>query len=127
MVKYFPDLDLGYVQIHDGIPFYVPGDDKDGYTSKTDIYIRDGHYKPDSVIGLSLLGHELTHTRQYQQYCDIPFKLTYAGQAISNFGYGPDIPLEKEAYDNGRDILNDLNARRNNNEIPCGCEQTLTP
>ena len=123
---YFPDLDLDSINIHSGIPWYVPID-ADGYTDGTDIYIKPGQYKPNSIDGQGLVGHELTHTRQYQQNGNWPFKLRYLWDSAKNLGYGPEVPFEKEAYDNGKSIRGDLGTRNAQGERPCGCQGALTP
>jgi len=60
---YFPELDLNRVEIHIGLPWYVP-DTKTAFTRSLDIYIKEGKYDPCSIKGLALIAHELVHVRQ---------------------------------------------------------------
>ena len=75
---YFPDFDLDRVRIREGIPWYVLMD-ADGYTDRQTIYLKPEHYDPETVSGLSLLAHEVTHCRQYHAHGTWRFRAKYLG------------------------------------------------
>jgi RHS repeat-associated protein len=125
--KYFPDIDLDGINVHMGLPWYLPNPDNyAAHTgSRTDIYFNEKYYDPNSISTVGTAGHELTHVRQWRENGTLSFIPRYTWDLIKNGGYGPDIPFEKEAYDNGSNIRRDLEERNRNGERPCGCEGGL--
>lgn len=63
---YFEGFDLSQIRVHNGIPGYVVGEPA-AYTSKNDIYFAEGFYDPNTARGISLIGHDALHSRQYQE------------------------------------------------------------
>lgn len=72
--RWFPDLDLDAIRVHNGIPWYVPNRNRDtgeqniAYTEGNNLYFDTGYYDPSTASGLALLAHELTHVRQQSRY-----------------------------------------------------------
>lgn len=110
-----------------GLPWYIQQDFSAHTGSRADIYFAEKYYDPNSIETLGTTGHELTHVRQWRQNGTPSFFFRYGWDMLKNGGYGRDIPFEKEAYDNGEQIRNDLRIRNNNGERPCGCEGGLRP
>ncbi len=73
----FPGLDLEAIRIHEGLPWYVPRAAA-AYTDYYHLYFAPGRYDPYSVAGLALLGHELTHSLQYQTWGRWRFRAAYS-------------------------------------------------
>ena len=86
---YFPGIDLNHVDIHEGVPSYVIGNPR-AYTEGNDIYFRPGEYDPHSLRGLTLIGHELTHVKQYAQLGRRRFQRLYGTEyfQLRNLGLG---------------------------------------
>ncbi len=125
--KYFPDLDLSGINVHTGLPPYILYDFSGHTNSPKDIYLAEKYYHPNTIGTLGTIGHELTHVRQFNQHGTVQFLLRYGWQFARNGGYSEDIPFEREAYENGRKIKDDLEKRNANGERPCGCEGGLQP
>ena len=73
---------------------------------------------PDTIEGISLIGHETVHTTQYDQYGAIGLARRYkaANDANLKAGMTPynayrNNPYEVAGWDMGAKILNDLNAK----------------
>jgi hypothetical protein len=77
LAPYFPGLDLEAIRIHEGIPWYVPKAAV-AYTDCYQLYFAPSCYDPYSVAGLALLGHELTHSLQYQTWGKWRFRASYS-------------------------------------------------
>ncbi|MFN0123009.1 MAG: DUF4157 domain-containing protein [Blastocatellia bacterium] len=75
---YFPELNLARVRVRHGIPWYVLMD-ADAYTDRQTIFFREGRFDPESLAGLSLIAHELTHCWQYDQLGTWRFRRRYVG------------------------------------------------
>jgi hypothetical protein len=111
---YFEGFDLTQIRVHNGIPGYVVGEPA-AYTSKNDIYFAEGFYDPNTARGISLIGHEALHSRQYQELGTFRFRARYlgeyAGGRLSGLShekaYG-NISLEREAFTLQRRIRFDL-------------------
>ena len=114
LTPHFPDQDLSKVVIHLSIPWYVrkfaritPA----AYTSGNNIHFAPDKYDPDSVNGIARIAHEITHTRQYNQYGKLRFRVKYLAFFFKNKSehQGDDeayaeIPFEKEAYEKAADV-----------------------
>ncbi len=74
---YFPEFDLDRVRIREGIPWYVLMD-ADGYTDRQTIYLKPERYDPDTVSGISLIVHEVTHCWQYHAHGTWRFRAKYS-------------------------------------------------
>lgn len=77
LAPYFPELDLDEICIRKGIPWYVPMK-ADAYTNRNFIYFARGQYNTESVAGLALIAHELTHCAQYKRHGTWRFRIMYA-------------------------------------------------
>lgn len=77
LVAYFPELNLDEIRIKEGIPWYVPMNVA-AYTNRNCIYFARGNYRPESVKGIALIAHELTHCAQYKQHGTWRFRMMYA-------------------------------------------------
>lgn len=67
--KFFDPALLGAITWEHGIPWYVPMDAR-AFTLDDHIYFGEGEYTPLNGISdfeMELLGHEITHSRQYRQ------------------------------------------------------------
>jgi len=101
---YFEGFDLTQIRIHSGIPWYVVGEPA-AYTSKNDIYFAEGFYDPNTARGISLIGHEALHSRQYQELGTFRFRgrylSEYSGARLRGLGHDEayrNISLEREAF-----------------------------
>lgn len=118
-------VDLDEIRVHIGIPDWVTSSAETfgGITPKAitvgnDIYWRSvADYNPSTVAGLAEVGHELTHTMQYNVLgASMYFK--YFGQWVKNrFAYGEGMKLEKSAMEVER-LLNLSIPQRFGND-PC--------
>jgi hypothetical protein len=79
LAPYFPGLDLDKIRVQEGIPGYVVGNPL-AYTEGNRIYFQKGEYDPNSVKGLSDIGHELTHSQQYAQLGSAEFQSRYLAE-----------------------------------------------
>jgi hypothetical protein len=111
---YFEGFDLTQIRIHKGIPAYVVGHPK-AYTSKNDIYFAEGAYDPNTARGLSLIGHEVLHSRQYQELGTLGFRARYLTEYMNGRLSGEshdkayrNISLEQDAFALQQQILFDL-------------------
>lgn len=78
LAPYFPGLDLDAVRILDGIPPYVLMN-ADAYTDHHKLYFAPGKYDAETPEGIALIGHEVTHYRQYCSYGTWRFRAAYGG------------------------------------------------
>lgn len=83
LAPYFPDFDLDQIRIFEGIPFYVTMD-ATAYTDGNNIFFKPGAFDPDSVEGIALIGHEITHSVQFQTHGKWRFRTRY----LTNWGRG---------------------------------------
>lgn len=111
---------LDSVVIHGHMPWFVV-DGFDGITLGNDIYLEAD--RPNTLSGISILGHEVTHVEQQRRLSFVP---KYVWGSISGListgdrGEARDsIALEKEGIEMGRKIYSDLLKGGGN---PCGCE-----
>ena len=79
LAPYFPDFDLNEIRIFHGIPFYVTMDAA-AYTDGNKLFFKPGFYDPDSIGGIALIGHEITHSVQFQNYGKWKFRASYLGK-----------------------------------------------
>ncbi|MFN0086799.1 MAG: DUF4157 domain-containing protein [Blastocatellia bacterium] len=100
---FFPGFDLACLRIREGIPFYVRGNPI-GYADRDRIYFEPGACRLDTIEGLSLLAHEITHCRQYRTLGTWRFRLRYLHFYFGNRWRGMsrgeaylNIPFEIEA------------------------------
>ena len=117
---WFSEINLNRIVTHNYKPRYVRGD-AEGYTEGRDIYFRDG-IDQNSIKGIKLIAHELTHVRQEIRY-PYTYPERYAKAAAQEILHGRDPagygnPFEKEAYDMGDAVEADLD-RRFNGKNPC--------
>lgn len=87
----------------------------DAYTSKNNIYFAEGAYDPNTASGLSLIGHEALHSRQYQELGTFRFRARYlseyTGGRLRGLSHGEayrNISLERDAFALQRRIRFDL-------------------
>jgi hypothetical protein len=117
----FPDHDLSQVVIHQSIPWYVRKFARItpvAYTSGNNIHFAPGRYDPNSLNGITIIAHEITHTQQYRKYGRFGFQLKYLASYINNkrrqmgdSGAYEEIPFEKEAYEKEREVKAYLEAQ----------------
>jgi hypothetical protein len=81
LAPYFPDFDLDQIRVYEGIPFYVTMD-ASAYTDGNNIFFKPGAYDPDSVEGIALIGHEVTHSVQFHRHGKWRFRARY----LTNWG-----------------------------------------
>jgi Domain of unknown function (DUF4157) len=94
LAPYFPGFDLERIRIREGIPFYVGGNPI-GYADRDRIYFEPGAYRLDTVEGIALVAHEITHCRQYDQLGTWRFRYRYLSSYFTNRMQGMS---RKEAY-----------------------------
>ncbi len=107
LAPFFPGFDLRRIRIYEGIPRYVAATstiEPIGYTDRHRIYLAPGVYRVDSVEGLALLAHEITHCRQYKELGTWRFRAKYLTAYFKNRRQGMtgqtaylNIPYEIEA------------------------------
>lgn len=76
LATYFPELDLEDIFIREGIPWYVPMNAA-AYTDRNHIYFAPGRYDTDSLEGIVMIAHELTHCAQYKNHGVWRFRVLY--------------------------------------------------
>lgn len=81
LAPYFPTLDLAQIRVHEGIPWYVTMD-ATAYTDGNNIFFKPGAFDPDSLAGIALIGHEVTHSVQFQTHGKWRFRTRY----LTNWG-----------------------------------------
>jgi Domain of unknown function (DUF4157) len=72
----FPGFDVARIRVYEGIPFYVLGKPI-GYADRYRIYFAPGAYRVDTIEGVALLAHEITHCRQYRALGTWGFRARY--------------------------------------------------
>lgn len=128
--RVYPDVDLGAVTLHEGLPFYAFRDPA-AITVGPYIYFRAGKYDACSADGVALVAHELFHIRQgaggFGFWFLRPFYLRYAWHTItSGFKRGREHPLERPAYaiqDRVRDTYRDVQTS-SGHAGPCICDDS---
>ncbi len=105
LAPFFPGFDLSRLRVYEGIPRYVIGDPV-GYADRDRIYLAPGAYRIDTIEGLALIAHEVTHCRQYRQHGTWRFRFHYLAAYFKNRLCGLNhhhayrrIPFEIEARD----------------------------
>ncbi len=83
LAPFFPGFDLRRIRIYEGIPWYVKGRPQ-GYADRNRVYLETGAYRIDSIEGIALLAHEITHSRQYRHYGTWLFRARYLGAFFLN-------------------------------------------
>jgi len=78
LAPYFPEVDLEDISIREPVPWYVPMKAV-AYTDRNRIYFAHGCFDPDSLEGLAVIAHELSHCAQYKNYGTWRFRLLYIG------------------------------------------------
>jgi hypothetical protein len=81
LAPYFPDFDLEQIRVFEGIPFYVTMD-ATAYTDGNNIFFKPGAFDPDSIEGIALIGHEVTHSVQFERHGKWRFRTRY----LTNWG-----------------------------------------
>jgi len=94
LAPFFPGFDLGRIRVYEGLPWYVLGKPV-GYADRNNIYLADGEYSIDTIEGLSLIAHEITHCRQYNDHGTWRFRALYLKAYFRNRWSGMS---RKEAY-----------------------------
>lgn len=107
LAPFFPGFDLSRIRICEGIPRYVTmasAIEPIGYTNRHRIFLTSGAYRVDSLEGLALLAHEITHCRQYKEHGTWRFRAKYLLAYFTNRRRGMSgqtaylsIPFEIEA------------------------------
>lgn len=118
LAPFFPGFDLSRVRIFEGIPRYVSiaaAAEPIGYTNGWRIYLAPGFYRIDTVEGLTLIAHELVHSRQYYELGKWTFRTKYLSAYVQNRRSGmtnktayEQIPFEIEAREVERKVLSTL-------------------
>lgn len=126
--QYFPNKDLSKIDIKEGIPYLARkfgAENADAWTFYDTIYMAAGIDAPDTRDGISLIGHEIVHSTQYDQYGGIGLASRYnsADKANIRAGMSPydayrNNPFEVAGWDMGARILNDLQSKGGG---PCDC------
>ncbi len=83
LAPFFPGFDLGRISIYKGIPWYVVGKPI-GYADRNKIFLAPEAYRFDTIEGLSLIAHEITHCRQYSQHGTWLFRARYLKEYFRN-------------------------------------------
>jgi len=55
------------------------------YTNRNHIYFAPGRYNPDSLEGIAMIAHELSHCAQYKSYGTWRFRALYVGCWLKEF------------------------------------------
>ena len=76
LAPYFPTFDLAQIRVYEGIPWYVTMD-ATAFTDGNNIFFKPGAFDPDSIEGIALIGHEVTHSVQFQTHGKWPFRARY--------------------------------------------------
>jgi len=128
--QYFPDKDLGEIEIKDGIPFVARKGGAEGagaWTFRNTIYMAPGIDMPDTIEGISLIGHEIVRSTQYDLYGVVGLARRYGAAYKANIAAGMseydayrNNPFEVAGFDMGVKILNDLQSQGGG---LCGCEK----
>jgi len=76
---FFPGFDLQRIRVREYIPRYVrlSGGEPLGYADRNTIYLQKGAYQPETIAGLALLAHEITHCWQYAEHGTWRFRARY--------------------------------------------------
>ena len=115
---FFPDLDLSDIDVDDD-SFIAWAMGMEAYTVGNDINFRPGAYQPGTISGIALVGHELTHSQQYQKAGGtFPFLDQYFSEYFENRDLGMseeeayrNIGFEQEAFSKQRHIRRELDRR----------------
>jgi hypothetical protein len=105
--KFFDRSMLDAITWDHGIPWYVPMN-ADAFTLDDMIYFGDGKYNPLNGISdeeMELIGHEVTHSRQYRQNGSLRQKVKYlvdsAKKGIAGvYAVGPELGWDLSYYGN---------------------------
>jgi len=115
---YFTNLDLSRIRIHTSVPWIVQKTAKitpAAITIDEDIYFSHrgtNGYDPNTIDGIKLIAHELTHTQQYKNYSTIVgFGWDYWGEFDKNKDKGMS---DSDAY---RNISFEVDARNNADRV----------
>jgi hypothetical protein len=121
LASHFEGFDLDRIRILAGIPRYVrmfAAIEPSAYASGHVLYFSEGAYDPRSEEGIALIGHEVTHSRQYAEFGTWRFRLKYLGDYLKNRMKGMtaaeayrSVSFEKEARRMQSLILGDLRAQ----------------
>ena len=110
---FFGGQSLAGIQIQrDYLPPIAPSDAR-AFTSTGDlISFNKGEYQPNTMEGIALIGHEITHNFQARKYGDARFGVLYLGDSAVQWVRGRDVYLgnrfEKEAFAKEKEIRADL-------------------
>jgi len=114
MERYFPHYRLSDVRIHTDIiaDRATRALGADAFTLGRDIFFKAGSFRPDSIKGLALLGHELVHVYQFDHgliastsshQAELERDALNAEWSLSGIHYGKDHPADRKiTYFNNR-------------------------
>lgn len=115
---YFSDLALHNVKIKHRIPWFVFNNPLAFALHRT-LYFRPGCFQPNTIQGLALIAHELTHIQQYKRYGTVRMSVRYLAEFMLNYfknGFNRyqayrAISFEVDARAVADRVLNDLEER----------------
>jgi hypothetical protein len=76
LAPYFPEIDMEDICVREGIPWYVPMNAV-AYANRNHIFFARGRYDPDTLEGIAMIAHELTHCAQYKNFGTWRFRVLY--------------------------------------------------
>lgn len=82
--KYFDEDVLREILIFEGLPWYV-SPEADAYTDRNRIYFRPGAFRPETLKGLALIGHEVAHVLQYAATGKWRFRKMYVADWMKKY------------------------------------------
>jgi len=116
----FPNLNLDKIDVQQGIPAIAAmlgAGGADAWTYQNTIYLGVPD-APNTLDGMTLLGHELTHSDQYRSMSLLGMGLSYGAMHVI-FGYR-DNPYEVDARRMAESIRQEL---LKGGSDPCGCDK----
>jgi RHS repeat-associated protein len=128
---YFPGLNLDTVDLHKNVPLW-PG--VRGGTLGNDVFIAIGEYDPNTIQGIGLIAHEVTHVQQFQTFGTGGFSALYGFDLLMSYYWDRDfdkaywdVYFERKARDVARQVMEDLLRRYGGEGKPCSPETKKGP
>jgi RHS repeat-associated protein len=128
---YFPGLNLDDVDLHKNVPLW-PG--VNGGTWGSDVFLGIGDYDPNSIQGIGLIAHEVTHVQQFQTFGMGGFAGLYGFDILINYYWDRDfdkaywdVYFERKARDVARKVAEDLLRKYGVGGNPCPPETKKKP
>ena len=121
LAPFYPGMDLSQPDIKIGVPGIVKlfQSGADGFTWRNTVYIEKAAYDENSVEGIALIGHELEHVAQFNEFGVIGFSLGYVGSwAVNGFDYNA-ISFERAARNKEAQILEKLSFDFQEGSVSC--------